>query len=320
MTNTKTCSFCTVITGDYLPIVLAQYESLTRFCSEVKYYVFISDSDHSKIDLIRDVKGIIVLTENDLINTHPLYMGLKQKYFQNYHNEFRWSLKPVILHCILEKYNEKVIYIDSDLYFFAEYQFLFDLLSSYKILLSPHWRSSDPFVDPSGFELNFRDGIFNAGFIGVNIGAQPILVYLMKCCLYKCEVDFSRGLFDDQKYLDILPSRYEEVGILRHKGCNVGNWNQVDCKRVLQPDGSVLINNLFEIVFIHFTTSTIRGILFGNDSYLKDYLKQYNNHLIALGMHDIVEHHTIKFNKLKRRPLILKRFFRLIKAVKKMRK
>ena len=94
-------------------------------------------------------------------------------------------------------------------------------------------------------------------------------------CEYACEKDREKGLFDDQIYLNILPVYFENVGIIRHRGCNVANWNQVECRRTIQNDGTVLINGLYPVIFIHFTASTIKGILNGSDSALISYLKIY---------------------------------------------
>ena len=88
-------------------------------------------------------------------------------------------------------------------------------------------------------------------------------------------------MFVDQKYLDILPSRFQGVRQLWHKGCNVANWNMVDCRRV-QVDDQILINGVEPIVFIHFTKSTIRGILNGDDALLLPYLNSYEDKLQSI--------------------------------------
>jgi hypothetical protein len=70
----------------------------------------------------------------------------------------------------------------------------------------------------------------------------------------------------------------DRVGIVNHKGCNVSNWNRVECKRTL-VDGKTLINEAFPIVFIHFTQATINYIVSGEDLLLKPHLESYLNTL-----------------------------------------
>ena len=89
-----------------------------------------------------------------------------------------------------------------------------------------------------------------------------------------------RGLFVDQAYLDLLPIYFESVKILRHRGCNVANWNQIECQREENQPGVITING-FPLVFIHFTASTIRGIEAGDDPLLRDHLARYRAALDA---------------------------------------
>jgi len=199
---------------------------------------------------------------------------LRQKYRSD-KSILRWSLKPVWLQYLLStgQYQE-VIYVDPDICFFSNPGFLFDELSTGSILLSPHWRSTDPEVDPVNFELNFMDGIYNGGFLGASQHGIDALRWLTKACLYKCEIDRERGLYYDQKYFDLLSSRFEGVREIMHRGCNVASWNRIDCKRELVGE-TVLINGSYPIVFIHFTRSTIQGILGGKDVLLVSYLEEY---------------------------------------------
>src|SRR5690606_11460054 len=141
-------------------------------------------------------------------------------------------------------------------------------LESCNLLLSPHWRSSNPVKDVKNFKLNFMDGMYNGGFVGASVGALEALAYWAELCFHNIEVNRAEGYYVDQRYLDILPTRFEGVSHIRHKGCNVANWNQVDCERVVQPNGDVLINNRYPIVFVHYTNSMLRGILKGKDKSL----------------------------------------------------
>ena len=176
---------------------------------------------------------------------------------------------------LIKKTCDQVFYIDPDICFFSSFEFFAQYLEFYSILLTPHWRCSNPYIDPSNFAILQTSGLFNAGFIGVSKNGIPAMEWWSKVCLYKCIKDSRRGLFVDQSYLDLIPIYFDNVKILKHKGCNIANWNQVECKRTINEKGEVLINNSWIIVFIHFTKSTIRGIKNGQDSLLKKHLEQY---------------------------------------------
>ena len=76
---------------------------------------------------------------------------------------------------------------------------------------------------------------------------------------------------------------------MKHRGCNVANWNQIECKRTINSDTQeITINNTFPIVFIHFTNSTFKGIIQGEDALLKPYMQKYNALLVKNGFQDVV--------------------------------
>lgn len=190
-------------------------------------------------------------------------------------DKLRWSLKPVFLkHLLMEKGVGKMIYLDNDLYFFSSYDFLFQLLDEHSFLLTPHYYKNDPSKDQNWLEANFRVGLFNAGFVGVGKKAIETLQWWADCCKYRCEKNSFRGLFDDQKYLDLVPIIEKTAHILHHKGCNVAGWNTELCRREI-VDHQIKIGGEYSLVFIHFNDTTIREILSGKDGILFNYYRAY---------------------------------------------
>jgi len=264
-------AFCTIVTSSHVPFAVALFESYWRYANIPLEVLCVDRKNVRFIDKVPDGLKLRFLDE---VVLQPVGDEILVKY-ANESDALRWSLKSVWMYYLLTTggYNY-VAFTDPDLFFFGDPVFLFDEIENSSVLLSPHWRSSDPVQDPFNFELNFRDGIYNGGFIGASTAGLNAFEWLATACLYKCERTFDRGLFVDQKYLDLLPTRFDNVKFIRHKGCNVANWNQVDCKRHL-VDGRVLINGEFPVVFIHFTQSTIRGIVSGEDHLLEPYLREY---------------------------------------------
>ncbi|MDQ3534014.1 MAG: hypothetical protein M3421_00110, partial [Bacteroidota bacterium] len=275
----KKTTFCTVVTFNYLPYALALHHSINQF-GNYGLCIFISDkkrndlSEHDQTSIANFPPNIRLFYLEELLAT-GIGENLYSKYVASDMDCFRWSMKPVFIKFLIENENyEKIIYGDSDLFFFDDPQFLFNELDTSDILLTPHWRSSDPLKDKSNFDHLFVAGIFNAGFIGVNSNGKEAMAWWANVCLYQCIKDTSIGQFVDQTYLNLFPVLFAKVHILRHKGCNVANWNTVDCPRT--SDGNkVLIENKWPIVFIHFTKSTLLGIHLGYDPVLKPYLEEY---------------------------------------------
>ena len=262
-------------------------------------YVLVSDETRSHSTIEVNDSSIEIIYWNE-INTE-MAAKIADKYRVAYLDGYRWSMKSVLLSYLTNvKQINKVVYVDPDIYFYQSPAFLFEELEDSDVLLTPHWRGKIPEVNPVNFALQFQEGIYNAGFIAVNAKAQLALEWWANACLYKCEPDKEAGILDDQSYLNLLPVYFDNVKILKHQGCNVANWNRDVCKRELNDDGETIINDKYPIIFIHYTGSTIGGILKGKDDLLANHLNEYKEIIDRyVGLDNIVskkERH-IKENK-----------------------
>ena len=270
---TKT-TFCTIITADFIPYALTLHESLRAQDETTELNVLISDKKTEIVSLPSSKNNLTFTFAEDVCK-----QGVAKKVWDKYAamdmDRFRWSMKPIFIGYLIEEHGyDKVLFSDPDIVFFDEFDFLIDNLDAFDILLTPHWRSSDREKDPQNFDLLYVGGLFNGGFVGVNRGGLAAMKWWAKACESVCEKDFSKGRYVDQTHLNLLPILFDNVKIVKHKGCNVANWNQVDCPRVLGANGEVLIEGKWPIVFIHFTESTVHGIEAGKDLLLKRYFEK----------------------------------------------
>ena len=140
--------FCTIITPDYIGYVKAQFQSLIKFNQEVQLYVLICTLD--KQELEKDIytnlpKGIHLHIVVDVCKTDT-GNEIFNRFFHKYKDEFRWSMKPVYLCYLFEMVMaDKIIYIDWNIIFFHDYDFLFNDLDNKDILLTPQWMAMSPF-------------------------------------------------------------------------------------------------------------------------------------------------------------------------------
>lgn len=239
-------SFCLIITKDYLPRIPIIQNSLNQY-SNSEIHVLVCSNKVPK-----STKKI----------TYYSLEAIKDKPPYNINSDgFRWALKGPFILKLLSKL-ERVIYIDSDIWFFSNPEFLFSILKNTGLLLTPHRRNFDPFHNKETFYLHLTDGLFNAGFIGASRLGIPALKYWQHLCYFKMEKDSSRGLFVDQRYLDLVFILfYKKIKILDHPGCNVARWN---IHRFIKP-----------LIFVHFTKKTIEDIKKGRIKMLQEYLEEY---------------------------------------------
>lgn len=296
--------FCTIASHDYLPFVQTLLYSLKKNGPSAQLHALIvNDGPLPAID------GVKWYSLNNLMH-EPSVHEVVLKYSSN-GDAVRWALKPFFLSFLVEQH-EKVIYLDNDLYFFNRYDFLFKELDNHTLLLSPHWSCFDPLPDFENFLTSFQVGLYNAGFVGATKAGKQTLQWWGKLCLHTMQHEPSKGLFDDQRYLDLAPIFDPEVGVLRHLGCNISSVNMHQNRRELK-DQEVMINGIFPIVFIHFSGETVKHILNGNDSLLRRYFDEYKIAFAASGQSLSHFKHNIQPVSL---PITVKRKIRLRTRIK----
>lgn len=237
--------FCTISTKSHLFKSKVLSNSLKKYGYETINLVVDSDSFDEKTTF----ESNSYLTIKDL---PPSDIKLILSKYGAHSDKLRWALKPVLIKYLLETKFEKVIYVDNDTFFFSKPKLLFDHLDLSNILLTPHFYSSNPKKKQNWFEANYRVGLFNAGFVGVNKKALDMLNWWKECCEFNIKKSFWRGLFDDQKYLDLVPIVFDNVYIIKDTGYNLAGWNYEN--RLLKLGGS----NLSSVTFVHFTNLTMK--------------------------------------------------------------
>ncbi len=261
-------TFCTIVSCDYLPFARVLFTSLQRIKQDVRFQVLVIDGELSAAN------EPFAIHSPEAMKEYRLFRQIEKKYGHTNKDHFRWALKPIFISYLLENGYSRVIYTDPDIFFTSDYSFLFNKLNKCNILLTPHWPAIRlPEHEDSLFSV-LRGGLFNAGFVAAGTGGIEGMHWWAEMCHYKMDKQPQLGIFDDQKYLDILPVYFDGVEIIRHKGCNIASWNMDSCKREL-INGRLLINGEFDPVFIHFAKDTIINILNKNDALLRPWLDIY---------------------------------------------
>ncbi len=268
-------AFCTCVTADYLYFAKATFESLQNtYEGNIDCHALVVENDFDQT-FAQEFK-VITLDHLGLDYEN----GLAELKEESLSSRFRWMLKPILIKHLLEEY-DAVFWVDPDLYFFNDISHIARKLECHEVVLSPHWRSSDPHVNKDAFFKYFYHGLYNGGFIGIHQKAINLLDDWVNMMLWKMEDSKKNGIFVDQGYLSLFPLLNEKTYLIKDKGCNVSSWNKEECKRV-EVDGEILINGIDSIKFIHFVPAAVAGIISRKDKLLRPYLKQYVSHLLAI--------------------------------------
>jgi hypothetical protein len=270
-------TFCTIVTASHFALATVLGQSIQKHFPNVSFYVLITDD----VGTINE-DNLNILHPKDLIDSQ-YYQEIEKKYRHTNADHFRWALKPVLINYLLHKNYDKVIFADPDTYFVNNAPFFFELLDTYAVLLTPHWAEANVETDFFQIQCSLTRGFFNAGFVAASRGGIDAMLFWASLCSYKMEKNTRLGFYDDQKYLDFIAAQYEGVHILHHKGCNVASWNRRACKRTKEPDGTILINNSYPVIFIHFAKDMTQSMEAGKDPLLIQYFEEYKGNLTTVG-------------------------------------
>jgi len=244
MTSPRTCIF-TIAAKNYLHFVRALMDSVAVHAPGADRVLALCDKpggvDFSKEPFrtlsIDDLK----LPEQD------------QFIFQYTLLELSTAIKPFVIEQLFREGYEKVIYFDPDIRVFRSLDDMTALLDTHEVLLTPH--ITGPLDDgkrPSEREI-LQCGAYNLGYLGLRHTAQTqkLVAWWKTKMLRDCVVDFARGLFVDQKWMDFTPSLFDHVFVQRDPGWNVAYWN-LNHRTVAKTGDGFTVNGR-PLTFFHFS-------------------------------------------------------------------
>lgn len=266
-------TFCTIITKSHLRFALTLHMSYRKFGNYQTKVLIVDGSEKDVSDYL--YPGVHYLFPGQINLERSKEVKNKYGHIKS-SDYYRWSMKPVLMYYLLNQEGyDRVIYVDSDLFFYQSPQFLIDLLEEHSILLTPHHHHSDPKIDETDFLRNFKHGHYNAGFVGASRRGLKALDWWAVACIYKMGRIPKLGIFDDQAYLNLMPVYFEKVFIVHHSGCNLHVHSPEHPRSII--NGQLLISNSYPLVFAHFRREYIRLILSGKDPLMQEKLEEYRD-------------------------------------------
>jgi len=237
----------TIIAKNYLPSARVLMRSLAEQHPEWKRFVILVDFVDGHFDPhAEDFE--LVLSSNLAIPRSPWF------HFKYTLLELSTAVKPYAFQYLLERYGfEHIFYLDPDIKVFSRMVRVADALASADIVLTPHLTAAlDDDRRPTEIDI-LRAGTYNLGFIALRRSPETaaFLAWWQQRLYDHCVVDLARGLFVDQRWVDMVPGLFEGVAIVRDPGYNVAYWNLShrsisDCESGYEVNGAPLC-------FFHFS-------------------------------------------------------------------
>ncbi len=241
-------SICTIISKNYLPYARVLAESFLKY-NEGEVYVLLVDRVDGYFNPEDEKFKLVELEE-----LRGLVPDLDKFCFQYTILELNTAAKPYFLEYLFKKYGmKKLVYFDPDILVTGRLDEMNRLLDNHSMVLTPHLTAplDDGFV-PGEQEI-LQAGTYNLGFIALSDteNTRAHIKWWQGRLYERCIVAIEKGLFVDQKWMDLVPGFYDDVFILREPGYNTAYWNY-HC-RTISAEGDRFSVNGRPAYFFHFS-------------------------------------------------------------------
>jgi hypothetical protein len=248
-------NLCTISDESFMIKGLTLYQSLLDTSNNfILHYLCIDEEIYLKYKHLES-ENLLFYNIQDFLKKDLILLKLKEKNYKY----FCWSLASYFSNFLLQTGIESISYIDSDIYFHEDIDYIFQEIQDKDIGVFRHRM----------FELgyNYSEGLFNVGFVyfkNTDIG-KSALNWWSDSVLNELHPEFSTC--GDQKYLDFFYINYFENLFIDG---NIGHgapwhWQLYDFSDYIENGNIIWENKKQKLIFSHFS-QFIHD--FNNDNYI----------------------------------------------------
>jgi hypothetical protein len=214
---------CTIIWKNYLAYARTLAESLRAHHPDVPCFVLLADRVDGYFDAAAEPFAVVELAQLGIPDVRRLC-------FQYSPFLLNTAVKPWFLAYLLAQRGvQKLLYLDADILVLDQLTDLAALLDRFSIILTPHLTTpaTDPLTVASVERAMLLFGAYNLGFIGIarSQTVDQFLAWWRDRLWRDCLLFPDRGLFVDQKWIDLVPGMFDGVHVIRDPSYNVARWN-----------------------------------------------------------------------------------------------
>ena len=215
---------CTIVAKNYLPFARVLARSFAEHGGG-RFFVLLVDRNEG---YIRPEEEEFTLVEVEELTNVPELGSFLMKYTIL---EASTAVKPYFLEHLFRRYElENLVYFDPDILVTGSLDELAERVAESSIVLTPHLTAPiDDDAHPGELAI-LQAGAYNLGFLALRRSAvtERLLPWWQSRLYDQCVVRIDRGLFVDQKWMDLVPGLFGgggEVHVLDGAGYNVAYWN-----------------------------------------------------------------------------------------------
>jgi hypothetical protein len=237
--------WCTYFDRGYLAQGFALWASLARHDAAAVLWVLALDADTAAVLRACGEDRLRVVALDELLAADA---ALAAGQATRSRAEFIFALTPCLVRHLFNTHPEigQMLYLDADLFFFADPAPIWSELAAGAVLIVPHRY-------PAWHDDAARYGRFNVGVVGFrrDPNGRACVEWWRDRCLESTALAADGVRYGDQKYLDEWPGRFGGVVEAKHPGVNVAPWNWARHHFAREADGRVCVDGEPLIVF-HF--------------------------------------------------------------------
>lgn len=251
----KTAVF-TIASRNYFGVVKTLMDSLEKTNADYDRFVGVADEVNDEFASMAWNFNLLSLEDIEIPNK-------KNMLFRYTILELNTAIKPFVFKTLFLKYGyDRVIYIDPDIYVYHKLDKIDNAFEEgHEIVLTPHFTGNWPEDDKLPNEVSIMQaGVYNLGFLALSKSSNTINLLdwwggkLEKLCVVAIE----KGIFVDQKWMDLVPGLFEKVFILRDEGYNVAYWN-LSHRKASKKNGEYYFNDQL-LIFFHYSGLNSKSI------------------------------------------------------------
>lgn len=241
----------TVCSANDLARAKTMGQSLQKQVPGIKFFIGLADKIEGRFSAAEFAPFETIEVNNSFV---PALQKMAAMYTIT---EFNCALKPFFADFIFTTHQpDKLLYFDSDLFFYNSLDEILAHFSTYSILLTPHVQQPVPADGKLPLERHMLSaGCYNGGFIGMKKGnsTTAFLTWWKSRLTDQCFINPCEGLFYDQNWLNLVPLYFKEVGVIKDEGCNVAYWNLHERQIGGDTTGTYMVNGVVPLTFYHFS-------------------------------------------------------------------
>jgi|ERR1043165_4930026 hypothetical protein len=221
----------TIFTKNYLAQARCLAESIRQSQAQLPLVALLVDDPSVFFDPQSESFEILRLTDLSIPDARALVFETDQQ-------GACCLLKPFMLRHLLARGFSPVVFLDPDILVLDPLEELIETAGGAAISLTPNWLTPRTGADAPRDELRMLlGGTFNGGVLAVSDRPQALafLSWWETRLRIHCRHAPAEGVHYDQRWLDLVPSLFDEVHVLRDPGLNVAYWNLAE--RSLRLEG-----------------------------------------------------------------------------------